>query len=228
MEGGISNIKYVWHTEPNACEKCQELDGTEYNIKEDIPEKPHPNCKCYIEEVKDDDETCDCLDKVQNRFVSMFEKVSTLQADLHEMINELIEEIKSDIGQSYNNLCKNIIDEASNWDNAIGDFARNYNDMLEADWKYSDKYFHAKANCQATQRGVLGEIVAEATSVLREIEEGIRKVIFEGNNLTEQIKDAKQDMKANEYGRQQGKTYSNEACEILIDVFRPNGLPDKY
>lgn len=107
LEGGISNIKYIWHTEPNACEKCQELDGTEYNSKKDVPEKPHPNCKCYIEE-------------------------------------------------------------------------------------------------------------------------GIRKVIFEGNNLTEQIKDAKQDMKANEYGRQQGKTYPNEACEILIDVFRPNGLSDKY
>ena len=36
LEGGISNIKYIWHTEPNACEKCQELDGTEYNSKEDI------------------------------------------------------------------------------------------------------------------------------------------------------------------------------------------------
>lgn len=60
LQGGISNIKYIWHTEPNACKKCRELDGTEYNSKEDIPEKPHPNCKCYIEEIKDDDEACDC------------------------------------------------------------------------------------------------------------------------------------------------------------------------
>lgn len=227
LQGGISNIKYIWHTEPNACKKCQELDGIEYNSKEDIPEKPHPNCKCYIEEVKDD-EVCDCSDEAQNQFISMFEKVSILQMNLHEMINELIEENKSNIGQSYNNLCESIINEALNWDNALGDFARNYNDMLEADWKYSDKYFHAKANCQATQRGGVGEIIAQAISFLREIEEGVRKVIFNGNNLTEQIKDAKQDMDANEYGRQQGKTYPNESCEILIDIFRPNGLPDKY
>lgn len=41
LQGGISNIKYIWHTEPNACEKCQELNGTEYNNKEDIHQKNH-------------------------------------------------------------------------------------------------------------------------------------------------------------------------------------------
>ncbi|MBP3846492.1 hypothetical protein J6I39_01950 [bacterium] len=35
-------------------------------------------------------------------------------------------------------------------------------------------------------------------------------------------------MEANKYGREQGKMNPNEACEILIDILRPNGLPDKY
>lgn len=38
LEVGINNSKYVWHTEPNACKECQELDGTIYYTKEDIPE----------------------------------------------------------------------------------------------------------------------------------------------------------------------------------------------
>ena len=49
LKGGISNAIYIWRTEPGACEVCQELDGTEYNTVDDIPDRPHPNCKCYID-----------------------------------------------------------------------------------------------------------------------------------------------------------------------------------
>ena len=93
---------------------------------------------------------------------------------------------------------------------------------------HSDKYYHAKANCEATQRGGAGEVLAEAISLLRKIEEGTRKVLFEGTDLIEQIEDANRDMEANKYDREQGKMNPNEACEILIDILRPNGLPDKY
>lgn len=40
---------YVWHAMPGACETCEDLDGNIYYKKEDIPKKPHPNCKCTIE-----------------------------------------------------------------------------------------------------------------------------------------------------------------------------------
>ena len=43
------NIEYEWKTEPGACEVCQRLDGTIYDSTNDIPDRPHPNCKCYIE-----------------------------------------------------------------------------------------------------------------------------------------------------------------------------------
>ena len=65
-------------------------------------------------------------------------------------------------------------------------------------------------------------------SLLREIEEGTRKVIFEGENVIEQIKDANKDMDANKFGREQAKLYPGDACKILIDVLRPNGLPEEY
>lgn len=60
LKGGISNTVYIWHTEPNACEKCQTLDNQKFYSKDEIPEKPHPNCKCYVEETTEDELCEDC------------------------------------------------------------------------------------------------------------------------------------------------------------------------
>lgn len=40
--------------------------------------------------------------------------------------------------------------------------------MVEADTKLSDKYFHAKANCEAAQRGDIGIKISKGISDLRE------------------------------------------------------------
>lgn len=44
-------IQYVWLTsqDGDVCEECQSLDGTTYSNINEIPDKPHPNCRCYIE-----------------------------------------------------------------------------------------------------------------------------------------------------------------------------------
>lgn len=43
------NVEYEWKTEPGACEVCQGLNGKIYDFANDIPDRPHPNCKCHIE-----------------------------------------------------------------------------------------------------------------------------------------------------------------------------------
>ena len=43
------NVTYRWVTEPNACERCRAMNGNIYYSAADIPDKPHPNCKCKIE-----------------------------------------------------------------------------------------------------------------------------------------------------------------------------------
>ncbi len=48
LKGGISNTRYVWHTEDGACEACQALDGREFETLDEVPERPHPNCKCQV------------------------------------------------------------------------------------------------------------------------------------------------------------------------------------
>lgn len=39
---------FEWVSEPDSCEKCRQLDGRRYKRFEDIPEIPHPNCKCRL------------------------------------------------------------------------------------------------------------------------------------------------------------------------------------
>lgn len=241
LKGGVSYNKYVWHSEngEHTCDVCAALDGQEFDYCDEVPKRPHPNCRCYVEIVEYEDENsvpgtseneepCDCLEDLPKQFCNLVEEARKLQNNIRNMLKELFNKLKTKTGKLYENFCQNIIDEATNWDNAAGDFARNYNDMVNANTINADKYFHSKANCQATQRGGAGEVLAEAISILREIEEGTRKVLFEGANLIEQIEDANRDMEANEYGREQGKMIPNGDCEGLIDILRPNGLPGEY
>lgn len=97
LKGGISNTRYIWHTEPNACEKCQGLDGKEFEFVSDIPEKPHPNCKCSVENIEDNsdnnekDEPCDCWQEIEtlvqetdewkNELDSNFEELNIIQEE---------------------------------------------------------------------------------------------------------------------------------------------------
>lgn len=57
LKGGISNVRYIWHSEhgENTCDECLDLDGKEFDIFDEVPERPHVNCKCTVEVVKQDD-----------------------------------------------------------------------------------------------------------------------------------------------------------------------------
>ena len=44
----------------------------------------------------------------------------------------------------------------------------------------------------------------------------------------ESAKDSADDEEANKYGRSQGENNPNENCGDLVEIYRPNGLNDKY
>ncbi len=48
----LNDYYYLWHSEPGACEKCRSMDGKTFDDANTIPDKPHPNCKCWIERKK--------------------------------------------------------------------------------------------------------------------------------------------------------------------------------
>ncbi|XP_031240170.1 serum amyloid A-3 protein [Mastomys coucha] len=89
------------------------------------------------------------------------------------------------------------------------DMWRAYSDMKKANWKNSDKYFHARGNYDAARRGPGG---AWAAKVISDAREGIQKFTGRG------AEDSRADQIANKWGRS-GKDPNH---------FRPAGLPKKY
>ncbi|KAJ3595330.1 hypothetical protein NHX12_004634 [Muraenolepis orangiensis] len=89
------------------------------------------------------------------------------------------------------------------------DMWRAYRDMKEANFKKSDKYFHARGNYDAAQRGPGGRFMARVISDGREI---VQKITRRGN------KDYAADQDSNRWGRSGGDP----------NVCRPKGLPSKY
>jgi hypothetical protein len=100
---------------------------------------------------------------------------------------------------------------------ATKDFINNYNDMREANTIDADKYFHCKANCEASQRGEIGEKTAEVISDVREFADRIVK--------GDPTKASEADQEANRYGRQEA---NKGECENVCGTFRPGELNKKY
>jgi hypothetical protein len=102
---------------------------------------------------------------------------------------------------------------------AVGDFARNYGDMRDANTIGGDKYFHCTANCQASQRGPAGGLTAT--------------ILSNGRELLDQLKgdpadSSAADQKANVMGRTGGQGDSRVPCKNVCLPVRPNGLEEKY
>ncbi len=55
LKGGISYNKYIWHSEnsENTRDIWKSLDGTEFDFYDEVPQRPHPNCKCTVEIVEE-------------------------------------------------------------------------------------------------------------------------------------------------------------------------------
>jgi hypothetical protein len=51
LSGYVSkeNLEYQWKSEPTACEVWKSMNGKIYKSANDIPDRPHPNCKCWID-----------------------------------------------------------------------------------------------------------------------------------------------------------------------------------
>lgn len=235
LKGKISNCIYIWHSNECACEKCQNLDNSIYYSINDIPDLPHPNCKCYIEVVKDINnyKNTEIKHNSENNSIIQLEE---LIADAQVLQNQIQEEIRifknllniTNINPYVNTLIENCIDALEQIWGTVNDFINNYNDMKDANTIGADKYFHSKANCEAAQRGEVAEMIAKGISDLREFTDLFKNVLIKGMTIKESLEDSAGDQEANKYGRAQGRTNPNKASKILVDIYRPNGLPDKY
>ncbi|KAM9605332.1 serum amyloid A protein-like [Morphnus guianensis] len=90
------------------------------------------------------------------------------------------------------------------------DMLRAYQDMREANYKGADKYFHARGNYDAAQRGPGGAWAAKVISDAREK--------LQSDVSGRGAEDTRADQEANEWGRSGGDP----------NRYRPAGLPSKY
>ena len=223
----MSNKKYRWHSSEGSCEKCQALNNKEYNSESEIPDKPHPHCKCYVEVIEE--EMCDCIEDALEEIDEQIGNATVLRGEVQKEIAYFTGVLVTyNFDPSTVSLIESCIDALEQIIGSISDFIKNYKDMKEADTYFADKYFHAKANCEAAQRGELGRIVAIVISEVREFTDSFLNIIRKKMTIEDSIKDIKEDQEANKYGREQGQKNPNAESRVLVDKYRPKGLNDKY
>ncbi|XP_069135484.1 serum amyloid A-5 protein-like isoform X2 [Argopecten irradians] len=90
------------------------------------------------------------------------------------------------------------------------DMYRGYRDMRRANWRNSDKYFHARANYDAARHGPGGRWAARVISNAREN--------WQSGVSGRGAEDTRADQVANRWGRSGGNP----------NIYRPRDLPEEY
>lgn len=286
LKGGISYNKYVWHSEnsENTCNICKSLEGQEFDFYDEVPQRPHPNCKCYVEIVEYDDknsipetneneEPCDTIYEIEalisnieggiQESESLVDEVETEVQDLENdvlRVQNLIQdtdatlEILSEEYGKHLSECENNVDadyaymyaKKAEWQTLLHDilgilnpigafldtlkiFISNYVELLYHAYHLKefemDKYFHSKANCEATQEmGILGEKYAEFLSNQKENFDQWNNMYAKSHKVTieEAIADSERDQVANRLGRERGRKYPYCDCSILMHDLLPD------
>lgn len=108
------------------------------------------------------------------------------------------------------------------------DFGKNYYDMHKANTIGADKYFHCKANFEATRRGKVAEILATTLSDLREISNAPSNTIRKNLTIQQSLEDCEEDQFANKVGRQNAKNMLYKNATDGCQQFRVKDINDKY
>lgn len=113
--------------------------------------------------------------------------------------------------------------------NTLRIFISNYVELLYHAYHLKefemDKYFHSKANCEATQEmGILGEKYAEFLSNQKENFDQWNNMYAKSHKVTieEAIADSERDQVANRLGRERGRKYPYCDCSILMHDLLPD------
>ncbi len=101
-------------------------------------------------------------------------------------------------------------------------FIKNFRMMKRAGYKGGDKYYHCKANAQATQLRPVAEATAKIISWDREVHDPAMNW-FKGEE-----NDSEADRFANQFGRDLGRSYPHTDAVKLCEPLRPVALPPKY
>ena len=152
----------------------------------------------------------------------MVEKTKKTGNDISKKVKEIGDNTKKAVSAA-----KNLdIDELANMsvkrDDAYGDFARNYCDMKKQNVKGADGFYHARANCEAGQRGEIGKAIQ--VDIAKEVYDTYKKNKDKKGNLKDNTLDSLKDFKNDLYGLKQGVFNPKGDCNDLVKKFKVKGI----
>ncbi len=283
-----TDIKYVW-VSSGGCDACEDLDGEEFESADDIPDRPHPNCQCYIDvvEIEDDEgdeeeqehggngngkggEPCDCWEETE----VLIEELEEIVGDAESLTDEIeaeIDDVEDIVSKAENKVsemdetletleeeygkhlpgCENNVDNlygeisAKKFEleilirdisgilnpldtllRSVASFISNYLALLYEAYVEKeagmDKYYHAKANCENAQLGILGSAISTALSDLKEYYDQYTYVHTHKVSAEKAAEDSEKDQVANRIGRERGRNNPTCDCSVLIWDQRPS------
>ena len=156
LKGGISYNKYVWHSEngEQTCDVCKSLDGRVFDFYDEIPERPHPNCRCTVEIVEDNrnpktqtsndnEEPCDTINEIEfiiSEIERNINETETLLSEVETNVQDLEKDVLrvQNLIQDANNTLENLSEEYGKhllWceNNVDNDYAYMY--AKRAEWQ---------------------------------------------------------------------------------------------
>jgi len=133
-----------------------------------------------------------------------------------EYQDKVIKEKYDSENNSFSKVYKKTMDEFTrrnvNNDTVMGDFSRNYRELVANNVPDSDKYYHAKANFEASKRGRKGYLKSRVIGDTREVIDYLGKDIWKDGPI-KALKNVVEDRKANQLGRDLSFKYPNDSFE---------------
>lgn len=129
-------------------------------------------------------------------------KLESENSEAENIIDTINEILVQPICQGLTNAANAVLDVFAEAKQAYDIFVEKKSEMEQ--YRGYDKYYHAKANCEATELGTLGELTAHILSVAKEAKDIFKKTIIQGQDVVDVWNDSLNDIGADVYGIGQG------------------------
>lgn len=132
LSGHVSysiKTKYKWLTEPGACKTCLSMHGKIYD-KNEVPKKPHPNCRCHVEEISVIDPEISAKYEYKDEITLLRVDAEKLLGDLRASKNNLKSTRSYKLSLETQNEKTLLLQEADYTESQINDFIRNLNSKV--------------------------------------------------------------------------------------------------
>ena len=196
--GGVSKsnatgVIFEWISESTACETCKSLNGTRYNSIEDIPDRPHPNCKCYVKDVHIGSEDYEVLQR----------EIDKLYGDLSSLRDQILTSMNEEESDIQNSAIQDLLDEVYVFEYDLDEVSSDLEQVSEEDStgnfeKFKVKINEIKNNLQVLKQKIIEKInglkkeVCDCIDIIKKFDETLKDAENTKNKIEDILADIKE------------------------------------